>query len=84
MREGRNFAKFRQGDAWGWYRRDLVDAASLPALVAGVGAWRRVPEARALDAWCAANGALEGELPAAVVIETGSSRGRLAYGPGSP
>ncbi|HZL71688.1 MAG TPA: lipopolysaccharide kinase InaA family protein [Planctomycetota bacterium] len=79
VREGRNFAKFRHGDAWGWYRRDLVDAASLPALVSGGGPWRRVPEARALDAWRAANGTPEGERPAAVVIESRSARGELAY-----
>jgi len=79
VREGRNFAKLDEKDAWGWYRRDLVDTGALAALVAGGGAWRRVAEARALDAWRAANGAVEGELPAAVVIERGNAGGELIY-----
>jgi tRNA A-37 threonylcarbamoyl transferase component Bud32 len=79
VREGRNFGRFREGDRWGWHRRDLVDAASLAAIVAGGGAWRRVEETRALDAWKRANGAEDGELPAAVVIERDSPRGWLVY-----
>jgi tRNA A-37 threonylcarbamoyl transferase component Bud32 len=84
VREGRNFAKFRRGGAWGWYRKDLVDAGSLDSLASGGGAWRKTPEERALEAWRRANGAVDGELPAAVVIERGSPRGFLAYRAGPP
>jgi tRNA A-37 threonylcarbamoyl transferase component Bud32 len=84
VREGRNFGKFRRGDAWGWYRRDLIDAGAVAGLVAGGGTWRRVAEDRALDAWRRENGAEEGDLPVAVVVARGSVRGHLVYGPGAP
>lgn len=74
VKEGRNFAKFREGDAWGWYRRDLVSPV---ALASGVG--RRVAVERALDAWRRANGSVTGELPAAVVLTRGSPGGYLVY-----
>jgi hypothetical protein len=83
VREGRNFGKFREGASWGWYRRDLVNAESLAGIVAGGGPWRRQPEDRALDAWRRANGSIDRELPAAVVLAKGSSRGHLVF-PGSP
>jgi tRNA A-37 threonylcarbamoyl transferase component Bud32 len=83
VREGRNFARFKLESSWGWYRRDLVSAEALAEIAAGGGAWRRVAESRALDAWRAANGAAEGPLPAAVMVEAGSGRGHLVYRGGS-
>jgi tRNA A-37 threonylcarbamoyl transferase component Bud32 len=82
VKEGRNFAKFRGEKHWGWFRKDLVAAAAVPELASG-GSWRRVPDERALEAWRRANGAEDGDLPAAVVIERGSTRGQLVYSPGN-
>jgi tRNA A-37 threonylcarbamoyl transferase component Bud32 len=79
VREGRNFAKFRNRGTWGWYRRDLVDAGALDAIVSGGGSWRRVSEERALEAWRRENGAVDGSRPAAVVVVEGSSWGHLVY-----
>src|SRR5690349_20943668 len=84
VREGRNFAKFRHGVAWGWYRKDLVPADGIPELAAGGGSWRRVAEAHAIDAWRAANGTADGASPAAVVVEDGAGRGHVIYRGGSP
>ncbi len=85
VREGRNFGKFREGNAWGWYRRDLIDAGSLAWMVAGGGGpWRRRAENRAVDAWRRENGAVGGDFPAAVIVERGSTRGYLVYSSGPP
>jgi tRNA A-37 threonylcarbamoyl transferase component Bud32 len=84
VRESRNFARFRMHRAWGWYRRGAVDDSAIAEVADGTGRWRRVPAARAIDAWRAANGSIGEEPPVAVVVERGGSRGHLVYPPGLP
>lgn len=84
VRENRHYARFKLDRMWGWYRRDAVGDAAIAELAEGSGQWRRVPVARAIEAWRAANGSIGEEPPVAVVVSRGSARGHLVYVPGAP
>ncbi len=84
VRESRNYARFRRDRVWGWYRREAMGDAAIAEMAEGSGRWRRVPVARAIEAWRAANGSIGEEPPVAVVVSQGSARGHLVYVPGAP
>lgn len=83
VEENRDYARFEQGEFWGWYLRKRperdggLEAAQIEALAAGTLPGRWEEQADAMAAWTAQ--ARPGSGPQAVLVKKGARSGRLFF-----